>query len=573
MMRCSDALGERGRGRAWLKRFAVVAHLAFVAAACSSEDAAKPRDNAREIGDLTCSGDSGTPTPLRRLTRFEYANALADIFGEQASVGEAFPRDELALGFDNQVGALSHTDLHVEGYLQAAESVSSWIRADVTRLARVTPCLEASPDCARAVAGALGRRLLRRPLRDGELDSLLLLFEGDYAEGAYAEGASRVVAALLQSPEFLYRLERAPAEVATSVTATGDSLASPWVLAARLSFLILGSGPDEWLLELAARGALATAADVERTARTLLEDHRAHRGVAHFYAHWLDLTELPELEKDRRLFSDWDDTLRDDLSRETARFVDAVLWEDDARIATLLQAPYSFLNASLRDFYGLPVDNPDATQLGRVVFPAHLRRGGLLTQAAVLSTHAKADQTSPIHRGKFIREQFFCVVPPPPPPNVIVAPPELDPRKTTRERFQQHRADPSCAGCHELLDPVGLVFENYDAIGRHRETEAGVPIDASGYLVGTDVDGPLSSVPDLALKLTRSSEVRQCVVKQWFRYAFGRGETDSDACTLRNLEEVFAASHGDLQELLVALTQTNPFLRPSPAPLTVEEAL
>jgi hypothetical protein len=147
-----------------------------------------------------------------------------------------------------------------------------------------------------------------------------------------------------------------------------------------------------------------------------------------------------------------------------------------------------------------------------------------------------------------------------------VSPPRLDPRKTTRERFAEHRADPSCAGCHELLDPVGLIFEHYDAVGQYRETEADVPIDATGYLADTDVPGAVNGVVDLGERLARSADVRRCVVKQWFRYAFARAETDEDACTLDALDQAFSASGGDLGELVVALTQTGPFLAPAPAP-------
>ena len=194
-----------------------------------------------------------------------------------------------------------------------------------------------------------------------------------------------------------------------------------------------------------------------------------------------------------------------------------------------------------------------------------------MTQGSLLSRHAKADQTSPIHRGKFIRERFFCTTPPPPPPDLVVSPPRLDPRKTTRERFAEHRADPGCRSCHELLDPLGYAFEHYDAVGAYRTSESGLPVDASGEIVGTDVDGAIDGVSDLAERLASSEQVRACVVSQWFRFAYGRAETEGDACTLDKLQHAFAASDGDLRELLVQLTQTNLFLRPAPAPEPAEE--
>ena len=320
------------------------------------------------------------------------------------------------------------------------------------------------------------------------------------------------------------------------------------------------------MLDRVAQGGLTSASDVENEARRLLDDVRARRGVLHFYTQWLGLSDFSTIEKDRRRFPIWNDSLRVNLGLETSRFVEGVLWEDDARFETLLTAPYTFANAALEDYYGLPIAAPDSEELRRVDFAAGIPRAGLLSQGSILSMQAKPDQTDPIHRGKFIREQFLCDVPPPPPPNLAPIPPALAADQTTRARFEQHRADPSCAGCHAYLDPVGLVFEHYDAIGQYCATEAETPIDASGYIQGTDVQGAIDGVPELTERLTHSADVRQCVIKHWFRYAFGRGETDADSCTLAQLDRVMQDSHGNLRELLIALTQTAAFLRAAPAP-------
>jgi uncharacterized protein DUF1592/uncharacterized protein DUF1588/uncharacterized protein DUF1585/uncharacterized protein DUF1595 len=427
-----------------------------------------------------------------------------------------------------------------------------------------------------ALTAQLGRRLLRRSLSAEEQSSYLALFAGDETERGFANGVSKLIAALLQSPRFVYRFERGGREAGGGVLApevlSERPFASPWVLASRLSFLMWGSVPDESLLDAAAEGRLASPKDIEREARRLLADERARRGVLHFYLQWLKLMSFAEVEKDRRLFTRWDDDLRAGLGQETQRFLESVLWEQGARFETLLTAPFSFANAQLSDFYELPIADPDAVELARVEFARGVPRFGILTQASILSTQAKANQTDPIHRGKFIREQFFCTTPPPPPANLVVSPPLLDPRKTTRERFEQHRADPACAGCHRLLDTLGFAFEHYDASGRYRDSENGVPIDATGYVYQTDVDGPIDGVPDLVHKLLASEQVQSCMVTQLFRYSFGRGETKSDACTLDHLGRVFHETHGDLGEVLIALTQTDPFLYPAPAP-TGEEAL
>ncbi|MFZ5891018.1 MAG: DUF1592 domain-containing protein [Myxococcota bacterium] len=542
---------------------AVAALLSVPALACTSEEKASKEPLAQQ--DLSCPAEEIAPTPLRRLTRFEYANSVRDVFGIDVPTEDLFPRDEQALGFDNQAGTLSLTDLHVQGYLDAADVVSNWLNQNASRLQAVAGCELSGSECARTLVSRVGQKLVRRALSEAEIDSLLELYGDDFGEAGFREGASRVVSVLLQHPEFVYRVERD-----VDANSAARVLASPWVLASRLSFLVWGAGPDETLLAAAANGALVTRVDVEREARRLLADPRARRGVLHFYIQWLDLSSFDEVEKDPRLFKFWDESLRTDMQSETARFLEAVLWEDDGRFETLLTAPYTFANAALADFYGLPLTNT-SSELLKTPLPDARQRSGLLTQASILSRQAKANQSDPIHRGKFIRERFFCAPPPPPPPDLVVTPPKLDPRKTTRERFAEHRASQACAGCHDLLDPVGFLFEHYDAVGRFRETEADAPIDASGFLKATDVAGAIDGVPQLASELAKSKQVRSCLIEQWFHYAFARGESTLDACTLSKLEEAFERSNGNLVELLVALTQTDPFLYVSPAPEPEQE--
>lgn len=530
---------------------------------CASDSGEKKPAGGQDEVDLSCPGEALSPAPLRRLTRFEYQNAVSDVFGSELPIEDLFPRDEVALGFDNQAGTLGTTDLHVEGYLEAATTLAEWLVAEPARLTAISGCSGENAECLSALADALGRRLLRRPLSQAELDASVEGADVTTPEG-FSDRAVWTVATLLQSPEFLYRFERASAD-------GSNAFASPWVLASRLSFLMWGSVPDQGLLDAAASNALASRADVEREARRLVADDRARRGLLHFYLQWLKLSDFSLVDKDPLLFTRWNDELKVDLGRETRRFLEAVLWEDDARFETLMTAPYTFANAVLSDFYDLPIEDPDATELVRTDFGSGVPRRGLLTHASILSAQAKPNQTDPIHRGKFVRTQFFCTEPPPPPPDLVVSPPVLDPRKTTRDRFADHRADDACAGCHDMLDPVGLIFEHYDAIGRYRETENDSPVDATGYLSETDVSGEIDGVPELASRLAESGEVRRCVIKQWFRFTFGRGETEADACTLDKLEQVFLKSRGDLGELLVAITQTDPFLKATPAPETLDE--
>jgi hypothetical protein len=244
---------------------------------------------------------------------------------------------------------------------------------------------------------------------------------------------------------------------------------------------------------------------------------------------------------------------------ETMAFVNDVIFEGDGSVETLLTAPYTMMNADVAAYYGAS-DGPTGASFERVdLDPA--QRAGLLTQPSILAVNAHADQTSPVHRGKFVRERLLCEPIAPPPPNVKAVPPPVAPDATTRERFAQHDSDPVCGKCHQLMDPLGFGFEHYDGMGLWRDQDQGMPVDASGEVIGSkDANGKFDGAVELAARLGASEEVRACVVRQWFRYGQGRNETTADACTMAKLQEAFAAANYDIRELLVALTQTDAFL-------------
>jgi len=223
----------------------------------------------------------------------------------------------------------------------------------------------------------------------------------------------------------------------------------------------------------------------------------------------------------------------------------------------MLTASYTFVSPELAAFYG--VTAPSGPGFERVELdPAE--RAGLLTMGSLLTINAHSNQTSPVHRGKLVREAFLCDIMPLPPPDVMITVPTPDPDSTARERFAEHSKNPTCKACHELMDPIGFGFENYDAVGRFRALENGAAIDASGSIIQSDIDGEFDGAVELAHKLTGSNDVRDCYATQWFRYASGRGETHADKCSTTALRERFKASGGDIKELLVALTQTDAFL-------------
>jgi hypothetical protein len=245
------------------------------------------------------------------------------------------------------------------------------------------------------------------------------------------------------------------------------------------------------------------------------------------------------------------------MRQESEAFIDDVVWNGDGTLAALFGAPYTFANAALAQYYGISgVSGAGFTKVA--LDPT--QRGGVLTQGGLLSLLAKPNQTSPVHRGKFVREQILCQPLPPPPANLQITPPELSTTLTTRERFTQHAADPYCNTCHHLMDPIGLGFESFDGAGVFRATENGQAVDASGRIddagdaTGT-FDGPLA----LGQRLASSSDVRACVATQWFRYGYGRAETDADGCSLQAMQASFAAGGYRILDLVAALATTDAF--------------
>jgi hypothetical protein len=316
--------------------------------------------------------------------------------------------------------------------------------------------------------------------------------------------------------------------------------------------------PDAALLSAADADQLETADQIAAQASRMLLDAKARVAIGYFHALWLGIDTLASVTRDPVVFPTFSPSLLPLMQQETQLFVEHVIFDDDAKLATLMSAPYTFVSAPLASFYGLSGvsgTQPSMVQLGASP------RGGLLTQGSVLTVSASYNQTSPVRRGKLIRNQFLCQELPPPPPSVMAQPPPIDPNATTRQKFQEHSTNPACAACHVLMDPIGFGFEGFDAIGRYRTTEHGLPVDTSGDLERTsDVNGPFNGVGDLSKRLAQSEDVGSCMVTQWFRYAQGRTETAEDACTLKALRTVFKASDRDLRQLLVALTKTDAFL-------------
>ncbi|NUO54195.1 MAG: DUF1592 domain-containing protein, partial [Polyangiaceae bacterium] len=406
-----------------------------------------------------------------------------------------------------------------------------------------------------------GKRAFRRPLSAEETARYRGLFDTAIADpdmGTFEIGIQLVLQAMLQSSQFLYRPEFGEADpIDVDVVRL-----THWEMASKLSYMIWNTMPDDTLFAAAEANQLGTKEEIAAQARRMLADDRAKDAIRNFHRQWLRLVQLETISKDTTVYPSYSDALRPMWKEEVERFIEYVVLEDDAKLSTLLTAPYTFVNSDLATFYGEDVVGPapSGAAFEKVSLdPTH--RAGLMTQGALMAVHAEGNQSSPVFRGKFVREQLLCQTLPLPPANLVIEPPELDPSKTTREQFEEIGANPDCASCHALMNPIGFGFENFDGVGLWRDTQNGKPIDPTGTISATEsLDGDFAGPVDLASKLSQSSEVASCVTSQWFRFAYNRTVTADDACNLDVVNQAFAASGYDIRELIVALTQTETFL-------------
>jgi hypothetical protein len=498
---------------------------------------------------------TSAPSPIRRLTRTEYNNVIRDLFDIDFRPADAFVPDEEMHGFDNHASALWVSQILAEQYQDAAELVAATVTDDLDSLLHCQSMSFSEEQCAYAFIQDFGKKAYRRPLTDGEYDRLIVLFDEQRTiDDSIASGVAAVIEALLQSPHFFYRVEFGEA----STVVNGAAKLTPLEIASRMSFLLWNSSPDDELFTAVEDGALGTPEGLEFQARRMLDDPRTKDALHNFHGQWLTLDRLTYATKDSEMFPDFSETTKPLLEEEVFRFLESIFDDETASLNDLLLSNQSFVNNALAEHYGLEMDI--GNDWVAVDMPAE-ERAGVLTLGGVMAALSKYNQTSPILRGVFIRENFLCDPPPPPPDDVDITPPEFDPSLSTRDRFAAHTEDPACAGCHNMIDPIGFGFENYDPVGRYRVTEGdGIVIDASGELLYTiDVDGSFLGAVELAHRLSESEQVKDCYVDQWFRFGYGRTVSFEDQCTVDGLREVFQATGGNIDELLVALTQTTAF--------------
>ncbi len=499
----------------------------------------------------SCEVANPGPAPLHPLTRFQYDNAVRDLLGDTTRPAQVFPPENEVDGYRTYASANVANPLLVESYLTAAENVAA--QAVAERLPEVAPCAaeQDKAACGPAFVASFAARAFRRPATEAELAPLQLLFSSGQQEG-YAKGVELVVQAVLQAPQFLYRVDGLKAATAE----TGAIALGGYELAGRLSFALWGSVPDADLLAAAGAGRLTTPADVEREARRLLDDQRARDIVRDFSEQWLGLARLNGAVREGAEVEP--NVLSQSLRQSLDQYLDDSYFGTAGTFEKLFTAPRVWVNATLSPLYG---GLAPAAEFEPQMMPDP--RAGLLTQPGMMALLSHSDQSAPVIRGVFVRERILCEPVPPPPPDVNAVAPDPDPSATTRERFRQHTEQDACSGCHKLIDGIGFGFERYDQLGRYRAVENGLDVDESGEVVAMleeGLDGPFAGAVELSERIAQSPKARDCLVSNWYRYTFGRQEQAEDSCSVAQVQERFRASEGNLKELLVALTQTDAFL-------------
>ena len=485
-----------------------------------------------------------TSVPAHRLNRSEYRNTIRDLTGVDLKTSFDLPPDDTGNGFDNIGDVLTLSPLLMERYFAAADRILG--NADVQKKLLVCKPAEQA-DCARRILESFARRAYRRPVTAAEIERLLPFVEQARREGDTPENGVLLAArAVLVSPNFLFKVERDPA--------------GEFELANRLSYFLWSSMADEELYSLAAQDRLTEPGVLDAQVGRMLANPKAGALADNFSGQWLEIRNLDSIRPDRQKFPAFTGDLRNAMRRETSMFFESVMREDRS-IFDFVDADYTFLNERLARHYGISgVTGPEF----RRVHLDGTARGGVLTQASVLTVSSYPTRTSPVLRGKFLLANILNAPPPPPPAGV----PQLSEAgasssASVRLQMDAHRANAACSVCHARMDPLGFALENYDAIGHWREAdgdeEDAPPIDASAELP----DGRKFSGPDGLRKILRSQPdaFRMALASKMLIYALGRGLDAEDRRTLESVRVRLAANGDRFSELILGIVGSPAFLQ------------
>ena len=495
---------------------------------------------------------SNPNTRLVRLTHSQYANTVRALFGVEETPESGFAPDAL-----NGFGFSTSNDLRVDPrlgpqYRSAAESLAAQVIDSSALYQRIVSCDEGAANCAGEFIDSFGERAFRRPLSSDESARFQALFDlgaslGD-TDDAFREGVRLVVEAMLQSPQFLYRTE-----VSSGAVTDGRAALDDWEIASRLSYFLFDSMPDDELFESARQGELHTPEQVATQVARLLDDERAAVKLASFHEQVWQVGRYAKIAPDAETYPDLPGDLVDRLRASSTRFFESVI-EDGGGLREFLTAPYAYADDELAELYDVDVSSDD---LSRVEFEDGERKGFMM-QVGFLASNAYSRKTDPIHRGLFILRDILCrTIPDPPPGAQMTPPPETDePIETTREEISLLTGQLYCPTCHSQINEPGFSFEGFDAVGRVRERENGVPVDTTGSITLDGQDVEFSGAAELVDALADSQEAQSCYTSRWLEFAYGRTLTERDAA----LRERLAAQPGSVRDIINSVTTSNEFL-------------
>jgi hypothetical protein len=493
---------------------------------------------ALSVDDAEAVGVSG----LRRLTRVELDSTLRDLVGEPQALARTLLPPDPTDPFDNDYRLQLASTTLVDSLEELAKQAAERTVADPVRRARVLPCLPTGPadaTCFRLFVRTFGRQALRRPLADDEVERFLPLHGLGVEAGSFDVAITLALRAFLQHPEFIYRVE-----LGRPTGQPGVFALTGFHRATRLSYLLVGSTPPEWLLDRAAEGALDQKDGVRAAANQLLDDPRARAQVERFHALWLGYHRLPHAA-----------TLTAAMQAESDALVDRVVFDRTTDYFALFTATDTFIDDTLASHYGLA---PTGGSPRWVSYGSAPRRG-LLSHGSVLSQGVKFADSSPTQRGIFIRNRLFCQEIPPPPPGVNVDEQPTAPSPCKKDRYQAHASVGGCKACHQTIDPIGFGLERFDRQGRYRTTDDNLPqcpIEGVGDVDGQTFSGPTGLADAL---VASEGQFEQCITTQLFRYASGRREEVRDEAFIRRVSKGFIANDRRFLDLMVDLVADDAF--------------
>jgi hypothetical protein len=516
-------------------------------------------------GDPTGEPADGLPQTSRfpRLSHTQWENTVKDLLllPEITGKSELFIGDPISGGFDNNSEALKVSATLWTDYQRAAEEVAQMVAADPAQLAKLVPAVEGDSDAkATAFITQFGRRAYRRPLTAEEVARHLEIFNfgvsnpGDLEP--FTSGVRLTIQAMLQSPFFLYRVESGEAPV-------GDKIPlSDHEIAAKLSYMLWNTMPDDELFAAADGATLTTPAGVAAQATRMLDDPRAHAMVAAFHHQLLKVDHYGDVYKDPDRFPNYDPAMNQHMATETLMFVEDMVFGQEGGLAELLTAPHTFVNAALAPLYG--VQPPAGDEFGRVdLDPA--QRAGILTQIGFLASNAGAFENDPIHRGVFLNLQLLCTGLPPPPNVVPPLPPPME-GQTLRERIDAHTGIGTCGeGCHGyLINPLGFAFEHYGPLGEWQTMDAGKPVDAAAefqFLAGKQ---SFNGAVELANVMADSVETHRCYVGHLLEYGYARSPQKADNDLIFGIADASLEGTYSIKQIILELTKSEAFLYRAP---------